>query len=519
LLRGERILITTPDDQTVSGEELPAPGPTHPTPSHHRGSVFRRLLRGTFHYGLGQTLPQLLRFLLLPIYLQFLGPADLGQLDLAAQLSMTLLIVMRLGVPGAVTRFYFEHHEGPDLRDYVTTIAIFLLLSSFALGGAMLIVGPWLFQWLIPGLPFYPIGLLVIGLAMISCNQNLQDRLVQAREQASYAALLNVGRAALSILLAVIFVAVLRWGVFGMMLGELIGSALFFIQAGIYLRPELTGRFRMDLLRSSFTYGLGILPGQLIDTGTPLATRSYLAHVGSLASVGQLGIASRFTQPLSVLNTAFNTSFSPVYFAVRKQQTDESLAVLARVARNIWTVAVAFALAAALVAPPVIRLIKDEEYHTAAEIVPILCIAFLGQALTAITAPEVFYSKRTYFVSLQGLLASAVTIVVMMALTRTYGAKGIAWAITAGTLTSSCCFVILAVRSVSIPHQLRDFCRALICGLAVLLISWAIPAYNAWYTLLFNSLCLPLLPLFLWISGDPAIRDGWEKARAVLPAR
>ena len=196
-------------DSELPNEQVADFGQPPPAP---RKGMTRRLVGGTLNYGVGQALPQLLRFLLLPIFTLYLTPADYGVLGLAGSFGTLMVQFMRLGVPGAVTRFYYDHREGRSLTDYVTTIAIFLLGSSAVIGLATLLIGPWLFERLIPGLSFFPFGLLALGTAVISCNQNLQDRLVQAREQASYMALLNIGRALISLVLSLWFVVALRLG-------------------------------------------------------------------------------------------------------------------------------------------------------------------------------------------------------------------------------------------------------------------------------------------------------------------
>ena len=206
--------------------------------------LVRRLGAGTFNYGLGQALPQVVRFLLLPVFTLFLTPTDYGILDLAAALGSVLVLTMRLGVPRSVTRFYFDYREDADLRDYVTTVAWFLIGGSLAVGALCLVALPAVLESTVPGLPYAPYVVLVVIGAVLSANYDLQLRLVQAREQARLAARLNIGRAAIAITLALVFVAALRWGAAGMLLSEVVASGLFLVQAIVYLRPNLRKTFR-----------------------------------------------------------------------------------------------------------------------------------------------------------------------------------------------------------------------------------------------------------------------------------
>src|SRR5688572_23916456 len=90
-----------------------------------RPSLGRRISTATFNYGIGATLPRLMSLLLLPVYTRFLTPHDYGLLDLADALTAVLALAMRFGLPGAVSRFYYDHREGPELASYVSTVARF----------------------------------------------------------------------------------------------------------------------------------------------------------------------------------------------------------------------------------------------------------------------------------------------------------------------------------------------------------------------------------------------------------
>ncbi len=100
--------------------------------------MWKRLGGATLNYGLGSILPQVLSFVFVPVFTAFLTPADYGVLELASALAAVLVIVMRLGMGGALTRFYFEYREGETLRDYVTSLAWFVMIASMVIGGATL---------------------------------------------------------------------------------------------------------------------------------------------------------------------------------------------------------------------------------------------------------------------------------------------------------------------------------------------------------------------------------------------
>jgi len=468
--------------------------------------LVRRLGAGTFNYGLGQALPQVVRFLLLPVFTLFLTPTDYGILDLAAALSGVLVLTMRLGVPGSVTRFYFDYREGADLRDYVTTVAWFLIGGSLAVGALCLVALPAVLAWTVPGLPYAPYVVLVVIGAVLSANYDLQLRLVQAREQARFAARLNIGRAAIAITLALVFVAALRWGAAGMLLSEVVASGLFLVQAIVYLRPDLRGTFRWGMLRSSLVYAIGILPSHLLGSLVPLATRSLLSGADSLAAVGLFGIGLRFARPLDVVNTAFNRAYTPVYFSLRASGKPSDLDRLAAAARNVWGGAVGLTAGIALLGPPAILLLTPERFHAAAPLVPVLALGMLAQTVYTLFGSEIFYGKKTYLVPVVSLCGAAATVGITILTARRFGATGVAWATTAGLIATALAAGLLSRRLVRLPVRPASFLRIAAAGAAVYALGRLLPA-DTWTGAGARLGCLAVFPALLWLSGDPTVRE------------
>ena len=85
------------------------------------------------NYGLGQVIPKVVGFLLLPVYTAFLSPEDFGMVDLTMTVGAFALSGMRLGLPGAIAVFYFEYvGKGKD-QVYISTLYIGTALISFVL--------------------------------------------------------------------------------------------------------------------------------------------------------------------------------------------------------------------------------------------------------------------------------------------------------------------------------------------------------------------------------------------------
>ena len=475
-------------------------------PQVRRGHV-RRIVEGTFNYGLGHSIPQLIKLLLLPIFTRILSPTDYGCVQLANRLGSFVITLMRQGMPGAAARYYYDHPEGPTLRDYVTTVAWYLLASSLLVGLVTLAVCPWVLEYLIPGLPM-PLAFLTVmgGIAMV--NGELQGRLVQAREQSGYQARLNVGRASISLALVVLFVVwPLRTGAAGMVASEVVSFGILALVAIWYMRAELRGRFQKSMLKSSLVYSWAMMPGDFVGSLTPLATSAILAGVQSTAANGIYFLALRVTQPLTMLGLAFQQAYNPIYFSVRKEESAAGMRRLAETARNVWAAAVGCAIGAALLGPPLIVLVTPADYHAAAPLVPIFALGFLGLTAYNLLGPEVFYSKKTWLVPLIAYGSAGMEIAIAALTVRSYGAVGVASGAAARMIVSAVIAGIISCRLVTIPYAWFSMIRIGACGAMAFVPIYLFASERVLWQLLAGVGGVLAYTGLLWLTGDPSIRD------------
>jgi O-antigen/teichoic acid export membrane protein len=482
----------------------PARGTRGPAGPSDQG-LLARLIRGTFNYGLGSFVPQLVGFLLIPIYTAVLTPTDYGVLDLAGYLGAALIIVMRVGVPGAVSRFYYEHAEGPALKDYVTTVNAFLMIGGVGVGLLTMALAPIVAPTVVPGVSPYPQILLVVAASLLAAGSELQRRLIQAREQSSYSAKLSIARAVVEIGCDLLFVLVFRLGATGMLLATAVASTLFFVQALIYLGPELRGKFRAPMLWESLNYAKAVFPSHLIGASTPLLIRAILAHAQSVAVVGTFGVAMRFTSPLRLVFGAFSSAYVPVYFAVRKEASRDNSHRLAKATRTIALGSVFLALGAALVGPPVLRAMTPAGYHAGATVIPILALEFLGQMAYVLMSPELFYAKRPLFVPIVSAVGALSTVSVALLTSSRFGATGQALAMAAGAFVSAGCATIFARRLYAMPHDWWALARPVLVGAAVFTLVHLLPALRPWQELSIAAAAMGLFVLVLWVVRDRAL--------------
>ena len=481
--------------------------------------LIARLAGATFNYGLGQVLPQVLAFLLIPVYTAYLSPEDYGLVELALTLGPIIAILMRAGLPGAVTRFYFDHNDTAALRDYVTTIHRVLIANGLLVGLLVIVVLYFFGNSLVPGLSFFPYMILAVVGAMAASNSDLQRRLIQAREQAGYSARLSIAFGVVGAGLTVLFVAGMGWGAAGMVFGGTLTSALFFLQAQRYLWADTSGKFRVEMLRSTLPYAAGIFPSNLMGRVTPFATRAILSGATSVGAVGLLGLANRFALPLAFLSDAFNRAYLPVYFAVRQEETPSNLRQLAVVESTVWISAVFAFLALSLLAPSFIVLITPQAFHGASSLIPVIAAGFLVRVVYYLCSAEIFHRKQTQLVPFISAGGIATTLGITVATVGAHGAMGVAWAMLAGHCVTTLIAGFFSWRLIRIPHDWPSLARVSVVAGGIFAANHWVSGPDITFELVKAALLLAAFPAILWIFGEPNVRLGISHLKVYFRSR
>ncbi len=92
-------------------------------------SIFQKLFKQTFIYGLATVLPRMLSFLLVPLYTDLLPTDEYGKVSIIFSYFVLFNVILAYGMETAFFRFF---NKEKDKDSVVSTSTISLLISSFA---------------------------------------------------------------------------------------------------------------------------------------------------------------------------------------------------------------------------------------------------------------------------------------------------------------------------------------------------------------------------------------------------
>ena len=428
---------------------------------------FRNLARASALYTIGNFLPRVGAFLLLPLYVRFLSGAEYGAVSLIISVAGFLTIFYRLGLDSALMRLHFDE-AGDRQRALYTTLTAVAIAS--AIGGsvlAIMLMAPF-FSRLFAELPFVPYGLLAVGIAAASAASFSPGVFYRATGQASKFLLYAVAIFAASSLASVTLV-ILGWGATGMLVGQLAGG-LFGMAVTIVLVVRLAGsRFDPSLIPSALRFGLPLVPHLVSGWALRLADRmliGLLIGLPATQALGELGAYSLGYQlgyMITLIVLSFNTAWSPWFFRIAHESGAPVLF------RGMMTVVIAGLLAlgvgVAVLAPQIVAVIARPEYQSAASVLPVVAMASVLYAFYTMLTTVVFYAKATGRLALITVSAAILNILVNVVLIPPFGILGAAWA----TFAAYGYFALATWRYASTVYPVHLDVRrlALLAGLAL----------------------------------------------------
>lgn len=399
----------------------------------------RALLRGSLLYTIGNFLPRIGAFLLLPIYTASMGPEQFGVFSLMLSVSGVLGVLLRLGLDGALMRLHFDvtERERPALY---STLA--LATATAGLGIAVVVgigVAPF-FERLFAGAPFWPLGPITLLLTFLVAFQYVPFTFLRATQRPGRFLALTLAAFGVGVVATILLVGVLDLGAAGALFGQVAGAGTVVVAALLVLARLRPARPRAALLRRSLSFGLPLVPHALSGWVLNLSDRwliGLLAGGGvtaAQAAVGTYSLGYVIGQVVSLVAYSFNAAWVP-FFYERGETVNGP-----RLLREATTLSVlllsALAVAIGLLAPELTAVLGGERWSgaiaEAARVTPVVAFASAIYGLYYMVVSAVFLSRRTGALPVLTTVAGLSNVAVNVALIPRIGIMGAAWATLAG---------------------------------------------------------------------------------------
>jgi O-antigen/teichoic acid export membrane protein len=389
--------------------------------THH----IKKLAGESFIYGLSGIISRFVSVFLFPFFTRVLTPVDYGTISILNSLYFVINVIAILGLNSAAFRWFYNTDR---LDEQKSSIASWFWCELFVSGFMALLLIMFndqlemLFFNKISGYNyFYYLGMALV----LNVIPSVAINYYRIKRLPVYSITFSITSTVVNVIANLFLVIYLKMGVMGMLVAQIISSAVGSIAGvlsfGNWLLPSW---FSINLLKQMLKYGIPLILPNLSATFTVLFTNSIIQKYNGTGDVGFYQVAVTIASGISLLTAAFAQAWSPFTFSIMKQPDSQN--VFKMVFRLYFILFTFLALAISLFTREIILLLATPLYLPSLFVAGILCFANLLNSLSALAFTGLSIVKKTGGYSIVTVISSGLTITMLTFMVPTFGKTGAA---------------------------------------------------------------------------------------------
>lgn len=389
----------------------------------------KRIIGHSGIYLLGSLMARAVSFIMLPIYTRNLTPSDYGVLEL---LTMTidlvgLLLSMRVGQ--SIYRYYSKYDDSEDRKQVLFSAYSMTMVSSsigmmcvfvFAEKLALLMFGSVALTGLIKLFSFSMLfqGLVETPMVMLRAQQKPWTYLT-----------VSISKLFMQLSLNIYFVVYRQMHVEGVIYASLIAGGVMALFLGTYLVRNTGFSFSRNKAKEMMRFSLPFMAVGALSFYINFGDRYFLRMFGGgLTEVGIYSLGYKFGFLLIfIVGEPFTNVWDREKFRIFKENTDPSV-VYRKIFLVYTSVLFLVVLGLSLFGRNAIMIMANKEYWKAAELIPVVCMAYVFNCMEGYANLGLLVKNRTRELSYGTIVAAVVVSAGYLFLIPRYGPMGAAWA-------------------------------------------------------------------------------------------
>lgn len=391
--------------------------------------------------------PQILLFLMTPLYTNCLTEAEYGVADLLTITVQILMPFFTLQIQDAVLRLAMD--KDYSSKDVLSTSMQIILKGALFLSIILVII------YFIPAWDISPIylGFILLSFLTGACT-NIFSYFCRGIDKVKYVTIGSAISAFSSILCNIIFLLYFKWGLFGYLAANAIGAAAnciyVFVGAKLYRYIYIKRRsqsVKHDMIVMSIPMIFSALSWWINNS----ADKYILSWIKGMELVGIIAVAYKVPSLLLAFSNVIAKAFS--ISAIKEFDYNDQDGFLGSTYSTISMLVTIGCSCIIILNIPISGLLFSKGFFVAWKYVPPLLIAILFNQLSLLCENIFLAIKRTSFTCYTSIIGAATNIVLNFCLIPKFGAYGAVIATLLGFFIVWCLRFILVQKLIKIKNQ------------------------------------------------------------------
>lgn len=397
-------------------------------PGAGKSSGILSLLKKNFVYGVSSLLEKTAVFLLLPLYTNFLSPADYGIYSILFTFLTLVSFVSSLGIETGLSKYLIEY----DKKAYLSTgfwggfglsalLTLLLFIFSKPLNYALFLTDKY------EGI--YNLSLLII---LFDSASRTFINLILAEQTSKRYFYLSFFRGTLNIGLNIYFLAFLNRGLSGVIEASAISSFLVAIYCSALSARHINFIFDGHIFKKLIGFGFPLMLTSAFITLLNFSDRFLIQYFHGAGEAGKYSAAYRIAMVMNTAVTAFSMGALPFITAALKEKSGER-AVFGKILLLMSAVMAAVFLAVEYFLDPFIKIeilgrhIINPAYYDALNIIPLILLSYIFYGFSQNFNLNIYHKEKTKIILWITSISFFINLILNAALIPNYGSMGAAY--------------------------------------------------------------------------------------------
>lgn len=477
--------------------------------------MIKKLFKHSFIYGLGSVSLQLTNFLLIPLYVKYLTPAEFGVQALFVMLGVVLFICIDLGIKTSINRVYFDYKS--DIEKKIFTANAFIALNVLGLVIVFICLAfTDSITLLITGsINYTKLYTYVIWTVFFNSTFNLFLSFLRVKNLPYRFVIFSVSILISTLALTIYFVAVRNEGLLGIFKSNLIISAIAFIVIFPFILKEIKVVINTKMIRNMLSFGLPFVPVSIFSFILTSSDRYLLKIFSELDEVGLYAMGYRVGLAINVfVVTPFVLAWPQQIVPI--SQKENAKEIFSRIVTYFIATSGFITLLLLIFLDNIYNMFLTTNYFASKSIVSLITISYLFNGMYHIFLVGAFLEKKTKFIPIIFAFASFLNVGLNFYFIPRWGMAGAAMTTFIAYLTIPILTYFISNKYYKINIEYLRIIKLLIVFSVIYLLSKELTYIGITQMIVLKTLLIISIPLLLYLVKFYEENEKREIARFCL---
>lgn len=273
-----------------------------------------KIVKSTIYYSIGEIVPRIISFLLLPILTTYLTPSEYGINMYTNSVMMFVFVLASLSLNTFLLKNYYVLEDEKERKKLIGSIFLFIIYFNVLIVVLQILFFPFIIKFFNINVPFKPFFLLAILNNFFDVISIIPLVLFRVKEDARGFLIMSLSRTILQFILVYVLVVIFGQGLEGSYYGRLYVNIPFVVIYFYYVRRNGILKFDTKIIKQALRFSLPLLPGGLSYLMISLSDRVILERFVSLDEIGIYSVATTLALVLNIVIQSLYKTFEPIIF-------------------------------------------------------------------------------------------------------------------------------------------------------------------------------------------------------------